>query len=53
MAKKVKCKVRLHGSYKEIIVGPFESITEAKEQTRYWNRPKTIVKETEPLYKHI
>ena len=53
MAKKIKCKVRLHGMTREIIAGPFESIAEAKEQTRFWFRPKTIVRETESLYHKI
>ena len=44
--KKIPCYVRLHGSYKEIPTCDYESISAAKEATRYWNRPYTIVRLT-------
>lgn len=45
MAKKIPCKLLLHGSFKQHEVGPFESITESKNWIRdCWNRPYTIVK---------
>lgn len=53
MKEPIKCKIRLHGSYKEIVVGPFISITKAKEWLICWNRPYTIVRETERLYNHL
>lgn len=51
--KKIKCKVRLHGQRREIIVGPFESIAQARRETRHWMGPKTIVRETEERYKYL
>ncbi len=42
--KKKKCKIRLHGSYKEILTGEFESISSAKKWIKEcWNKPYTIV----------
>jgi hypothetical protein len=42
--KKVKCLLRLHGSYKEIHLN-FNSISEAKKWVKEcWNKPYTIVK---------
>ena len=46
--KAQKCKLRLHGSYKEIETGEFDSITAAKDWVRScWDKPYTIVKITE------
>lgn len=43
--KKQKCKIRLHGSTKEILTSEFESISKAKEWVELcWNRPYTIIK---------
>jgi hypothetical protein len=43
--KKVKCKLILHGSCKQLDWGIFESITAAKKYVREcWDRPYTIVK---------
>jgi len=44
--KKIKCKLIFHGSYKEIDMGEFESITALKNFTNScgWERPYTIVK---------
>jgi hypothetical protein len=43
--KAQKCKLRLHGSYREILTGEFESIAAAKSWIRVcWSRPYTIVK---------
>ena len=45
MAKPIKCKLRLHGSYKEILTSEFESIAKAKKWLHEcWTRPYTIVK---------
>ena len=45
MAKAIRCKLRLHGSYKEILTSEFESIKEAKKWVSVcWNRPYTIVR---------
>lgn len=44
MAKKIKCKLILHGLTREISGGNFESISAAKKWIRQcWNRPYTIV----------
>lgn len=43
--KAQKCKIRLHGSSREILTGEFESIAAAKRWVQdCWNRPYTIVK---------
>ena len=42
--KKVKCYYRLHGIRREIKTRVYDSIAEAKEETRYWTRPKTLVR---------
>jgi hypothetical protein len=42
MAKKKKCVVILHGIRREISAGSFESIKEAKEFVKNWDRPYTI-----------
>jgi len=43
--KPIKCKIRLHGSYREILTGEFKSIASAKKWiSKCWNRPYTIVK---------
>jgi hypothetical protein len=43
--KAVKCKIRLHGSCREILTGEFESIKKAKNWLKQcWNRPYTIVR---------
>ena len=45
MAKPIKCKLRLHGSTREIESCEFESISKAKTWVRdCWTRPYTIVK---------
>lgn len=45
MAKKIPCKIRLHGSYKEILTNEFPSIAAAKKWLREcWEKPYTIVK---------
>lgn len=42
--KKVKCLLRLHGSYREIHLN-FDSIAEAKRYVKEcWDKPYTIVK---------
>jgi len=41
----IKCKIRFHGRYKEIISQEYDSITEAKKTLRYWNGPATIVRQ--------
>lgn len=44
MAKAKKCRLVLHGSYKEISGGYFPSISKAKEFVKkFWNRPYTII----------
>ncbi len=44
MAKAIKCRLRLHGSYKETLTEEFESISKAKEWVALcWDRPYTIV----------
>ena len=44
--KAIPCRLRLHGSYNEHQVGPFPSITAAKEWANdCWPRPYTIVRE--------
>lgn len=43
--KKVKCKLILHGSFKEIDMGIFESVSKAKEYVRgCWEKPYTIIR---------
>lgn len=43
--KAQKCKIRLHGSRREILIGEFESIAAAKRWIQScWHRPYTIVK---------
>jgi hypothetical protein len=43
--KKIKCKIRLHESYKEILTAEFPSIASAKQWIKdCWDRPFTIVK---------
>lgn len=43
--KAQRCKIRLHGSYKEIVTGEFDSIAAAKRWIQVcWDRPYTIVK---------
>ena len=43
--KAQKCKIRLHGSRREILTGEFESVSAAKKWIRdCWDRPYTIVK---------
>lgn len=43
--KAQKCKIRLHGSRKEILTGEFDSIAAAKRWIQVcWSRPYTIVK---------
>lgn len=43
--KSIKCKLRLHGSYREILTEPFESISKAKKWVKLcWNKPYTIIK---------
>jgi len=45
MAKPVKCKLRLHGSSREILTNTFDSIREAKDWiNKCWDRPYTIVR---------
>lgn len=42
--KKIKCKVRLHGSFREFL-HEFESISAAKKWIKeYWEKPYTIIK---------
>lgn len=42
---KIKCKLILHGMYREIDGGTFNSITDAKKWIRScWDRPYTIIK---------
>jgi hypothetical protein len=42
---KVKCKLILHGSSKEISAGEFDSIKLAKEWVKdCWDKPYTIIK---------
>lgn len=48
MAKKIKCRVILHGSCREIHGGFYDSKAEAKRSVIYWNRPYTIVPITKP-----
>jgi hypothetical protein len=43
--KKIKCKLILHGKYREIEGGIFESINKAKKWIKEcWDRPYTIIK---------
>jgi len=43
--KPIKCKLILHGAFKQFDGGNFDSIAEAKRYiSRCWNRPYTIVK---------
>lgn len=43
--KSIKCKIRLHGQWREFLTEEFNSITEAKRWIKNcWNRPYTIVK---------
>ena len=43
--KKIKCRIILHGVYREIDGGVFDSITDAKKWIRRcWDRPYTIIK---------
>jgi hypothetical protein len=43
--KAIKCKIRLHGYYKEILTDKFDSINKAKEWIKScWDKPYTIVK---------
>lgn len=44
MAKKIPCKVIVHGIRKQTDWGEFESIAEAKRSLQYWERPYTIIK---------
>jgi hypothetical protein len=45
MAKTIRCKIRLHGSRREILTSEFPSIAAAKKWIREcWDRPYTIVK---------
>jgi len=53
MAKKIKCKLLLHGIRKQTTSSEFSSITEAREWLRYWYRPYTLIKETDARYKHL
>jgi hypothetical protein len=40
-----RCKIRLHGSSREILTGEFDSIAAAKRWIQVcWSRPYTIVK---------
>ena len=42
---KVKCKLILHGSFKEHDMGIFESISNAKEYVQScWEKPYTIIR---------
>lgn len=43
--KAIKCKVILHGAYKELHGGFFDSISKARKtmQMGHWKRPYTIV----------
>ena len=50
MAKSQKCKLRLHGSTREILTSEFESISKAKEWVNTcWDRPYTVVRIKEPV----
>ena len=43
--KAIKCKLRLHGSYREILTGEFTSISKAKKWVKQcWFKPYTIIK---------
>lgn len=43
--KSIKCRIRLHGSYREILSSEFDSIAAAKKWvSECWNRPYTIVR---------
>lgn len=45
--KAIKCKLRLHGSYKETLTHEFPSITAAKKWVNdCWERSYTIVRLT-------
>ena len=45
MAKPIKCYIRLHGATREIPMGEFSSISEARKWVREcWDRPYTIVR---------
>jgi hypothetical protein len=40
-----KCRIRLHGSSREILTGEFESVAAAKRWVQScWDRPYTIVR---------
>ena len=50
MAKSQKCKLRLHGAYKEKLTSEFESISKAKQWVKEcWDRPYTVVRIKEPV----
>ena len=43
MSKPIKCRLIFHGSYKEINMGIFNSISAAKKYvSECWDRPYTI-----------
>ena len=45
MGKSKKCRLIFHGSCKEIDMGIFNSISDAKKYvSECWNRPYTIIK---------
>lgn len=45
MAKAIKCKLRLHGMYRETLTSEFPSIKAAKEWVKVcWFRPYTVVR---------
>lgn len=46
MAKRIKCKLIFHGSYKQFEIGQFDSLADAKRfiKINSWNKPYTIIK---------